>query len=116
MCWLRERMMESGRDLTDPLVASNGSIRGPYLESAMQQVRADNPNLKVSDMELANAISGRNANGSKLLRSLPSRRDGRRSNPEILTVLRSLPQPAAAATGDRSALLIQPPYRIFNSM
>jgi hypothetical protein len=27
----------------------------------MQQVRADNPNLKVSDMDLANAILAKNA-------------------------------------------------------
>lgn len=42
-------------------MASNGEIRGPYLESAMQEVRAQNPNLKVSDMDLANAILAKNA-------------------------------------------------------
>ncbi len=37
------------------------AIRGPYLEAAMQKVRADNPDLKASDMELANAILAKNA-------------------------------------------------------
>ncbi|MEK1943782.1 MAG: DUF2388 domain-containing protein [Pseudomonas sp.] len=37
-------------------VASNGAIRGPYLEAALQKVRAENPGLKASDDELAQAI------------------------------------------------------------
>ncbi len=37
-------------------VASNGAIRGPYLEAALQNVRAENPGLKASDDELAQAI------------------------------------------------------------
>ncbi|MBA6114452.1 DUF2388 domain-containing protein [Pseudomonas putida] len=42
-------------------VASDGAIRGPFLESAMRQVRAEHPGLQASDMELANAILARNA-------------------------------------------------------
>ena len=42
-------------------VASNGQISGPYLEAAMQRVRAEQPGLQVSDMELANAILAQNA-------------------------------------------------------
>ena len=57
----KDRKVIAAQDDAGSFVASNGSIRGPYLESAMQQVRADNPNLKVSDMELANAILVKNA-------------------------------------------------------
>ncbi|QTF57207.1 DUF2388 domain-containing protein [Stutzerimonas frequens] len=37
-------------------VASNGEIRGPYLEAALQQIRREQPELQASDMELATAI------------------------------------------------------------
>lgn len=37
-------------------VASNGQIRGSHLESAFKQVRTQNPDLQVSDLELAEAI------------------------------------------------------------
>lgn len=57
----KDRKVIAAQDDAGSFVASNGSIRGPYLESAMQQVRADNPNLKVSDMDLANAILAKNA-------------------------------------------------------
>lgn len=42
-------------------VASDGAIRGPFLEAAIRQVRADNPGVQASDMELANAILAKNA-------------------------------------------------------
>ncbi|MBC3481659.1 DUF2388 domain-containing protein [Pseudomonas sp. SWRI59] len=42
-------------------VASEGAIRGPFLESALHQVRAENPGMQASDMELANAILAKNA-------------------------------------------------------
>ena len=42
-------------------VASEGAIRGPFLESALRQVRAENPGMLASDMELANAILAKNA-------------------------------------------------------
>ena len=57
----KDRKVIAAQDDAGSFVASNGAIRGPYLESAMQQVRADNPNLKVSDMDLANAILAKNA-------------------------------------------------------
>ena len=57
----KDRKVIAAQDDAGSFVASNGSIRGPYLESAMQQVRADNPQLNVSDMELANAILAKNA-------------------------------------------------------
>lgn len=37
-------------------VASDGGIRGPYLETALQKIRTQNPDLKATDMELASAI------------------------------------------------------------
>jgi uncharacterized protein (TIGR02448 family) len=55
------KLVVAAQDDAGSFVASNGAIRGPYLESAMQKVRADNPELQVSDMELANAILAKNA-------------------------------------------------------
>jgi len=37
-------------------IASDGAIRGPYLEAALTKVRAEHPGLKASDNELAQAI------------------------------------------------------------
>ncbi len=37
-------------------IASSGAIRGPYLEAALQKVRAEHPGLNASDDELAQAI------------------------------------------------------------
>jgi len=50
------KLIVAAQDDADSYVASNGSIKGPYLEAAMQQVRSENPGLKASDMDLANAI------------------------------------------------------------
>jgi uncharacterized protein (TIGR02448 family) len=50
------KLIVAAQDDAGSFVASNGNIRGPYLEAAMQKVREDNPGLKASDMELANAI------------------------------------------------------------
>ncbi|MDE1168552.1 MAG: DUF2388 domain-containing protein [Pseudomonas sp.] len=50
------KLIVAAQDDAGSFVASDGSIRGPYLEAAMNQVRADNPGLKASDMDLANAI------------------------------------------------------------
>ena len=55
------KLVVAAQDDAGSFVASEGAIRGPYLEAAMQKVRADNPGLKVSDMELANAILAKNA-------------------------------------------------------
>ena len=57
----KDRKVIAAQDDAGSFVANNGSIRGPYLESAMQQVRADNPGLKATDMDLANAILAKNA-------------------------------------------------------
>ncbi|APC17005.1 ribonucleotide reductase [Pseudomonas frederiksbergensis] len=55
------KLIVAAQDDASSFVASDGNIRGPYLESAMQKVRADNPGLKATDMELANAILAKNA-------------------------------------------------------
>ncbi|POA22366.1 ribonucleotide reductase [Pseudomonas sp. FW300-N1A1] len=55
------KMIVAAQDDAGSFVASDGNIRGPFLESAMQKVRADNPGLKATDMELANAILAKNA-------------------------------------------------------
>ena len=55
------KLIVAAQDDASSFVASEGSIRGPYLEAAMQKVRADNPGLQATDMELANAILAKNA-------------------------------------------------------
>ena len=55
------KLIVAAQDDAGSLVASDGGIRGPYLEAAMQKVRADNPGLAATDMELANAILAKNA-------------------------------------------------------
>jgi len=55
------KLIGAAQDDASSFVASEGSIRGPYLEAAMQKVRADNPGLQATDMELANAILAKNA-------------------------------------------------------
>ncbi|MCK9798634.1 ribonucleotide reductase [Pseudomonas chlororaphis] len=55
------KLIVAAQDDAGSFVASEGSIRGPYLEAAMQKVRAENPGLQATDMELANAILAKNA-------------------------------------------------------
>ncbi|AZE26536.1 Ribonucleotide reductase, alpha subunit [Pseudomonas chlororaphis subsp. aureofaciens] len=55
------KLVAAAQDDASSFIASEGSIRGPYLEAAMQKVRADNPGLQATDMELANAILAKNA-------------------------------------------------------
>ncbi|PRA70120.1 ribonucleotide reductase [Pseudomonas sp. MYb187] len=55
------KLVVAAQDDAGSFVASEGNICGPYLEAAMQKVRADNPGLDASDMELANAILAKNA-------------------------------------------------------
>lgn len=53
------KLIVAAREDASSFVASDGQIRGPYLEAALRQVRADNPGLTVSDEELASAILAR---------------------------------------------------------
>ena len=55
------KLIIAAKDDAGSFVASEGSIRGPYLEAAIQKVRAENPDLNASDMDLANAILAKNA-------------------------------------------------------
>ena len=59
------KLVIAAQDDASSFVASDGGIRGPYLEAAMQKVRADNPGLQATDMELANAILAKNAVASE---------------------------------------------------
>lgn len=59
------KLIIAAQDDAGSFVASDGSIRGPYLEAAMNKVRADNPGLQATDMELANAILAKNAVASE---------------------------------------------------
>ncbi|HJR32659.1 MAG TPA: DUF2388 domain-containing protein [Pseudomonas sp.] len=59
------KLVVAAQDDAGSFVASDGAIRGPYLEAAMQKVRAENPGLQATDMELANAILAKNAIASK---------------------------------------------------
>ena len=59
------KLVVAAQDDASSFVASDGGIRGPYLEAAMQKVRADNPGLQATDMELANAILAKNAVASE---------------------------------------------------
>ena len=59
------KLIIAAQDDAGSFVASDGSIRGPYLEAAMQKVRADNPGLQATDMELANAILAKNTVASE---------------------------------------------------
>jgi uncharacterized protein (TIGR02448 family) len=59
------KLIVAAQDDASSFVASDGGIRGPYLEAAMQQVRNENPGLKASDMDLANAILARNTVAEK---------------------------------------------------
>ena len=55
------KLIVAARDDASSFVASDGGIRGPYLEAAMQKARFDNPDLQATDMELAKAILAKNA-------------------------------------------------------
>ncbi len=50
------KLVVPAREDAGTFVASNGEIRGPYLEAALQQMRREQPELQASDMELATAI------------------------------------------------------------
>jgi uncharacterized protein (TIGR02448 family) len=59
------KLIVAAQDDASSFVATDGGIRGPYLEAAMQKARTDNPGLQATDMELANAILAKNAVASE---------------------------------------------------
>lgn len=50
------KLVIPAREDAGSFVASNGEIRGPYLEAMLKQLRSEQPGLQASDMELASAI------------------------------------------------------------
>ncbi|WP_040260235.1 MULTISPECIES: DUF2388 domain-containing protein [Pseudomonas] len=55
------KLVVATQDDAGSFVASNGAIRGPYLEAAIAEIRSKNPGMQASDMDLANAILSKNA-------------------------------------------------------
>ncbi|RWU19052.1 hypothetical protein DM813_22305 [Pseudomonas alkylphenolica] len=53
------------RDDASSFIASNGAIRGVYLESMMQRVRQEHPGLKASDEDIARAILAQDTLGGE---------------------------------------------------
>lgn len=51
-----KKMIVPLRDDASSFVASDGQIRGPYLQALLQQLRESDPQLQASDMELARAV------------------------------------------------------------
>lgn len=51
-----DKIVVPARDDASTFIASGGAIRGVYLESMLQRIRQQNPDLKASDEELAKAI------------------------------------------------------------
>ncbi|MOA02263.1 hypothetical protein D3C78_1217070 [compost metagenome] len=51
-----EKLVVVAQDDASSFIASGGTIRGAYLEAALQQIRRDHPGLNASDQELAGAI------------------------------------------------------------
>ena len=74
------KLVVAAQDDASSFVASEGAIRGPFLEAAMREARAENPGMQASDMELANAILAKNAVAAEWSRSLISRLSQRRYN------------------------------------
>lgn len=61
------KLVAAAQEDASSFVASAGEIRGPHLESALQQLRAENPDLKsADDMALASAILAASANPQTL--------------------------------------------------
>lgn len=45
------KLIVAAQDDAGSYIASDGAIRGPYLEAALQKLRNDNPDLQASDMD-----------------------------------------------------------------
>lgn len=50
------KLVTDAREDASSFVASDGVIRGPYLEAMLQQLRTEQPDLQASDLELARAV------------------------------------------------------------
>lgn len=56
MTFRDDKLVAAAREDAGSFVASDGEIRGPYLEAMLLKVRSDQPGLEASDMELASAL------------------------------------------------------------
>ncbi|TBU99195.1 ribonucleotide reductase [Stutzerimonas kirkiae] len=51
-----DKQVVATREDAGTFVASEGSIRGPYLEARLRQLRSEHPHLRATDLELARAL------------------------------------------------------------
>lgn len=56
MTFRDDKMVAAAREDAGSFVATDGAIRGPYLEAMLLKVRSEQPQLQASDMELASAL------------------------------------------------------------
>lgn len=56
MTFKDDKQVAAAREDAGSFVASDGAIRGPYLEAMLMKLRSEQPQLQASDMQLANAI------------------------------------------------------------
>lgn len=56
MTFRDDKLVAAAREDAGSFVASDGAIRGPYLEAMLLKVRSEQPQLQASDMELASAL------------------------------------------------------------
>ncbi|MET1079423.1 MAG: DUF2388 domain-containing protein [Pseudomonas sp.] len=54
-----DKLVRAARDDAAAFVASQGGIRGPQLEAALQHIRQQAPQLRADDLRLAEAILAR---------------------------------------------------------
>lgn len=51
-----DKMVQAAQGDAASFVASNGEIRGAHIEAVFQKIRTQYPDLKITDLELAEAI------------------------------------------------------------
>ncbi|SDS11587.1 DUF2388 domain-containing protein [Pseudomonas oryzae] len=51
-----DKIVVAAKDDASSFIASGGTIRGAYLEAALEQIRREHPGLQATDQELAAAI------------------------------------------------------------
>jgi uncharacterized protein (TIGR02448 family) len=56
MTFKDDKLVAAAREDAGSFVATDGAIRGPYLEAMLLKVRSEQPQLQASDMELASAL------------------------------------------------------------
>ncbi len=56
MTFRDDKLVAAAREDAGSFVASDGAIRGPYLEAMLSKMRSEQPELQASDMQLASAI------------------------------------------------------------